>query len=919
MSGGRGVATTTAERGRPIVGREAELASLNRFLESGMPRAFVLTGDPGVGKTTLWEAGVDLARRRGLRVLSARGSGAETQLASAALIDLLDGVGHESLGDLPPPQLRALEVALFRAEPTGAPPEAHVIGLGLLNALRSLAAEESLLLAIDDVQWLDRTSSDALVFAARRLDSEPVAFLLARRPGPPSPLERALEAKSVDGLDIGVLTFGAARRVLSERLGLSLPRNVLRRVFETTLGNPLFTIEIGRTLLARGTPAIGEDVPLPETVEELLGARVAALPDPVGRLLLAVALSADLRVAQAGEISAPPALDDGVDAGVLVLDGDRLRPAHPLFATAAKNRAGIAEQRELHVTLARLTADEESRALHLALAAAAPDEELAATVGAAAAGAAARGTRQDAALLAEHALRLTPADEAARTERLLVLGAYLAFAGEKQRLTDLLSPELEAMPAGVPRARALHLLTDGAVSNNDEIRRYLEDALAASGSDQALRAIVLSELALNDVVIRVQRIREAEASALEALAAATEAGAEQHALHTLGWARALLGRPIDDVCDRFRAVSEAAPELAGSPERVAGQRLTWRGELDQARAVLSSLLALADERGESYSYVLQRLHMCQLELRIGDCEAAARLLDEWAQSSERVMWSMYERCRALLEAARGSAEEADRWAAETLAGAERAGNRWDRLEALRARGTAALLSHDPARAVEDLRAVWEHKEREGVEEPGVFPVAPELVEAMIGLGRREEALAITGRLRELSSAQEHPWGLVTAARCAALVRLSGGYDEDAVAALERAADDYGELGLRFDRGRTLLVLGRGQRRSRKWAAARDSLARAAAAFDELGATGWADEARTEQARVGGRKGKATGELTPAERRVVELAADGLANKEIAHELFITVRTVEFHLKHAYAKLGIRSRAQLARRLAEQGR
>src|SRR5262249_25014301 len=162
-----GVATTTAERGRPIVGREAELASLNRFLEGGMPRAFVLTGDPGVGKTTLWEAGVELARGRGLRVLSARGSGAETQLASAALIDLLDGVGRETLADLPPPQLHALEVALFRAEPAGTPPEAHVIGLGLLNALRSLAAEESLLVAVDDVQWLDRTSADALVFAAR--------------------------------------------------------------------------------------------------------------------------------------------------------------------------------------------------------------------------------------------------------------------------------------------------------------------------------------------------------------------------------------------------------------------------------------------------------------------------------------------------------------------------------------------------------------------------------------------------------------------------------------------------------------------------------------------------------------------------------------------------------------------------------
>src|SRR5262249_61985426 len=129
-----------------------------------------------------------------------------------------------------------------------------------------------------------------------------------------------------------------------------------------------------------------------------------------------------------------------------------------------------------------------------------------------------------------------------------------------------------------------------------------------------------------------------------------------------------------------------------------------------------------------------------------------------------------------------------------------------------------------------------------VEESGVLPVARELVEAMIELGETEEALAVTGRLRELSGEQDHPWGLVTAERCAALVRLSGGYDEDTVSALERAADDYAELCLRFDRARTLLVLGRAQRRLRKWAAARDSLERAAASFDELGASGWADEA-----------------------------------------------------------------------------
>jgi hypothetical protein len=210
---------------------------------------------------------------------------------------------------------------------------------------------------------------------------------------------------------------------------------------------------------------------------------------------------------------------------------------------------------------------------------------------------------------------------------------------------------------------------------------------------------VLVELVTNDVVIRLEGIPGAETSALEALEIVRRDGSdlERPALHAVGWARALSGRAIDDVVKQSRAVSEVPPYLAESPERVAGQRLTWRGEVEQARAVLTPLLALADERGESYSYSLQRLHMCQLELRAGNWEAVEGLLDDWAESSERVMWPMYERCRALLAAGRGLPDEAERWAAETLARAEATGIRWDRLEALRARGAAALLANEPER------------------------------------------------------------------------------------------------------------------------------------------------------------------------------------------------------------------------------
>jgi DNA-binding CsgD family transcriptional regulator len=298
--------------------------------------------------------------------------------------------------------------------------------------------------------------------------------------------------------------------------------------------------------------------------------------------------------------------------------------------------------------------------------------------------------------------------------------------------------------------------------------------------------------------------------------------------------------------------------------------------------------------------------------------ATGRLLDEWAESAEGdlLIWPMYERCRALLAAGRGLPDEAERWAAKTIVGADKTGVRWDRLEALRARGIAALLAHDPARAVESLRAAWEHTRGERVDDPGTFPVAPDLVEALVELGEHDEAAAVTARLHELAAQQEHPWGLATAKRSAALIRLaSPTYDEDAAAELTQAAAAYGELGLHFERARSLLVLGRAQRRLKKWGAARDSLEQAAAAFDEIGSRGWADEARSELARVGARRPQPAGELTKSERRVVDLAAAGLANKEIARTLHVTVHTVEVHLSHAYAKLGVRSRAQLAGRLS----
>jgi DNA-binding NarL/FixJ family response regulator/tetratricopeptide (TPR) repeat protein len=908
-----------ANRQAIVVGRDSELAALR----VAPAPALVLSGGAGIGKTTLWEAGIELARERGDRVLAVRPSGAETGLAFAALIDLCDDVESGELAALPPPQRAALEVALLRADPAGVASEPHAIALALRGLLRTLATDTPLLVAIDDVPWLDEPSAQALVFAARRLTDEPVRFLLARRPGPATELERALERRGLEHLRVGPLSLGATRRLLAERLNLSLPRPLLRRVVESTLGNPLFALEVGRTLLERGLPRVGEDLPLPAAVNELLGSRVARLAPAARRLLLAVALSGDLHLDELAVVEDAEAVEAAVDAGLLRVDGDRVRPSHPLLAAAAEQRSRRTERRELHRTLAGVVADRRLRALHLARATDRPDPELADALTLAALDTFDRGARRQAAGLAEHALRLTPPDSPEHDERLLDYAAYLQRAGELQRMTDLLTPAVPDLAPGPVRARGWMMLSEGVGPRSvAELEHLWDQALAECPDEPGLRAYALAKRTSNAAAATVTRVPEAEAWALEALSLADAAGrdVERLALYALGWVRAMTGRPLDDLCARSAVFADAGSFIVSCPERVAGQRHVWRGELDEARRVLKALLDLADERGEPASYAFGRLHLTELELRAGEWDAAERRLDEWAESSEGAILikPMYQRCRALLAVGRGDAERAERWAADAIARAAGVDSSWDRLEALRARGVAALLAREPAQAVAALRAVWEHTEREGVTEPGVFPAAPELVEALLECDEAEEAGAVAERLAELAGAREHPWAELTARRCRALVALSAGpYSAEAGDALAEAAAGYAALGLRFDAARTQLSLGLAQRRLKQWGGARESLAGAAAAFGELGSPGWAERASSELSRVGGRRPRADGELTPSERDVVELAARGMANKEIARTLHLGVHTVEVHLSRAYARLGVRNRAQLAARLTNR--
>jgi DNA-binding CsgD family transcriptional regulator len=430
-----------------------------------------------------------------------------------------------------------------------------------------------------------------------------------------------------------------------------------------------------------------------------------------------------------------------------------------------------------------------------------------------------------------------------------------------------------------------------------------------------MRASVLAEKVFFAVMSLDARLRDPEAWALEALSLDR---ASLPALQALGWVRILRGMPIEDLLERQHEMADTVSPLDESMERLTGIRCAFRGEVVAARRTFARLLALADDRGEGWSHGALYAQLTEVELRAGDCVATQRLLDEWDVPHESTVETLavLARLTAVLAVHRGLPEAADGWARKAIAIAETSRSGWDLLEAKRARGIAALFAGHPDRAVDDLLAVWDHTRREGVDDPGAFPVAPDLVEALVALGQIDEAAAVTERLSRLATEQVHPWGLATAKRCRALVRLaSDPADGEAFSALTEAASDYGDLGLRFDHARSLLIVGRAQRRARRWGDASRSLERALASFDGMGAPGWADQARSELDRVGARRPAAAGTLTAAEERVVELAAEGRSNKEIAHALSVGVHTVEVQLSRAYAKLGVQSRAQLARRLA----
>ena len=407
-----------AHRGNPhslpdaasVVGRGAELAEIEAFLtQTPPPAALVLAGPAGIGKTTLWQAGVYAAREADHGVLVSRPLESDAAVSLAGLSDLLERVADEVADQLPGPQENALNAALLREGDPRAPPDPGALNAAVRGVLRAAAAVRPLLIAIDDLQWLDRPSMDALRHAMRRLDEDEVRLLVAERATPRSASPNlGLSLRRVSRVEVEPLDLEEIRELIARQLGRHLPRPVLRRIAELSGGNPFYALELCRSTDSESVAqmmgfAKGEDL------QRLVGHRLSELPRDTRDALGKVAALARPSAAVVGKVLDDEAtLDAAFRAGVLAEDGDLLRFAHPLLAAAAYEALPPHRRREAHARLAAIVDDPEERSRHLAAAAVAPDATVAAALDAGARAADGRGAPAAAAELLERAASLTP-------------------------------------------------------------------------------------------------------------------------------------------------------------------------------------------------------------------------------------------------------------------------------------------------------------------------------------------------------------------------------------------------------------------------------------------------------------------------------------------------------------------------------
>ena len=880
----------------------------------------MLTGEAGIGKTTLWLAGVEAAATGGYRVLSSRPAEAETGFSFAGLTDLLGDTAGDVLPELPPLQRRALAAALLLGESELQADERAVVA-AFLGALRLLAGEGPLCLAVDDVQFLDAASLSALRYALARLDGVAVAALLAVRGDVPEWVRRAVTEDRLTTIHVGRLSLGATHKLLRARLGTTFPRPTLIKLWETSRGNPFFALELGAALQPKGgTLRAGEELPIPTALDELLSLRLEGLGSEALSVASTVAALADPTVSiveSAVGHRFEPGLDEAFAARILERDADRLRFTHPLLGSAVAAHLSPPRRRSLHSRLVEVVPTQEERARHLALATAEPSSATAAILEEASRAAHERGAPTAAAELAEQAVRLTPPEDVADARRRLLLAAdHHDLAGDTERAIALLERARDETSPGAERAAVLVRLADVQDDPRATVPLYRQ-ALAESGEDDALAATIHIRLALSMAWAEgVERGLAHAELAVRAASRTDDAEIRCRALAAHGDWHFRAGRGIQHAQMREAITLERSLDrwpLDRGPTDLFSRQLACAVDLEAARRLLLELHDAHTKHDNADGESTATWWLCFLEWRAGNWELAERYAAD-SLDTRTLLGSVMPGDgfpAALIAAHLGRVDEARARVELDLAGAEAmtiriavAGSAW-------LLGFLELSLGDPSAALPHLRRSYELRS-EFMLEPAQRLELGDLLEALIAVGEFEEAERMIGECQALAETLDRAWSLAILARARGLLLAARGDLEGAVGSFERALAEHARTEDSFQRARTMLALGATHRRAKRRAAARTTFGEALAGFEQLGAAIWIERAKSELGSIGGRT-RGDG-LTPAEQRVAALVVEGRTNREVAAALFLGERTVASHLTHIYAKLGVRSRTELARLL-----
>jgi DNA-binding CsgD family transcriptional regulator len=931
-----------AARRIAILGREQEQEHIAEFLGdiSRGPAILLIEGEAGIGKTTLWEFGVEEALDRGHTVLVTRAGEAEAKLAYTALGDLLEPVSSAVIAELPGPQRKALEAALLLADAPLPAPDQRAVSLAALAALRALAEERPALLALDDLQWLDGPSARVMGFVVRRLRHERVGVLasirLGEREGDPLGLRAALPRHPARRILVGSMPAGALGQLIRAEVGAALARPVIRTVHQAAGGNPFFALEVARELARRGVPGAGEALPVPDDLRVLLRERLEALPVGTRAALLTAAATTrptEPLVHAASGLGGRAAAELGRAAkdGIVELDGDAIRFTHPLLASTVYGMARVAERRAVHRRLAEHVDDKEERARHLALGTAAPDAKVAAELDEAARLASARGAPQSAAELSELAGGLTlPADGAAIVRRKVQAAEHHFDAGDAGRAWALLEEAIQLADPGQARARILFRAASLSWMNMDRVQGMCERALADAGDDAALLTSIREHLTWVGLYRGDLAVASAQAAAsMDSARHVTDRAVTSEAMASFAMVQFLLGKPAQELMTQAERLADLeskekpAAEFAAytGPRACHGLQLLWAGELNAARQTLMWALAEHEKHGR---YVVRDEILCYLaevEARAGNWDAAAGHANEAYEidvESGRLAGQGHMLFPVALVAALRGEVKAARSAAER--GLSQCLSNGDLLDASCHHwvlGFLELSLSNPSAAMEHFDPAIEYLRALGAAEPGIIPCVPDAIEALVALGDLGYSKALLEEHELKARLQNRPWALATAARCRGLMAAASGDLTEAASALDRAFGHHEGLCQPFDLGRTLLVAGEVNRRGKRKRAARVAFQRARELFEEVGAPLWQGKAEAGLSRTGVRAAESAS-LSPTERRIADLVAEGRTNREVADALFVSVKTVEANLSRVYHKLAVRSRTELTRRITDPG-